>query len=68
MQEHDAPHPLALLRARRERPRRRAAAEQHDEVAPSHLITSSARASSVGPFIQSLALIASGLGWLVFVA
>src|SRR5262249_29585127 len=36
-----------LLRARRERPRRRAA-EQRDEVASSHSITSSARASSVG--------------------
>ncbi len=47
--EHaDAPHPLALLRARRERPRRRRAAEQRDELAPLHSITSSARASSVG--------------------
>src|SRR5262249_27651967 len=35
--EHaDAPHPLALLRARRERPRSRAA-EQRDELATSHL-------------------------------
>ena len=34
-QEHaDAPHPLGLLRARRERPRRRRAAEQRDELAP----------------------------------
>ena len=33
--EHaDAPHALALLRARRERPRRRRAAEQRDELAP----------------------------------
>ena len=32
--EHaDAPHPLGLLRARRERPRRRRAAEQRDELA-----------------------------------
>ena len=47
--EHaDAPHPLGLLRARRERPRRRRAAEQRDELAPPHSITSSARASSVG--------------------
>src|SRR5262249_15035180 len=46
-QHTDAPHPLGLLRARRERPRRRAA-EQRDEVAPFHSITSSARASSVG--------------------
>ena len=36
-----------LLRARRERPRRRAA-EQRDELAPLHSITSSARASSDG--------------------
>ena len=36
-QEHaDAPHPLGLLRARRERPRRRRAAEQRDELAPPH--------------------------------
>ena len=35
--EHaEAPHPLALLRVRRERPRRRRAAEQRDEMAPSH--------------------------------
>ena len=42
-----------LLRARRERPRRRAA-ESQDERAPLHSITSSARASSVGgTFIPS---------------
>src|SRR5262249_44820203 len=40
--------PLALLRAHRERPRRRRAAEQRDEIASSHSITSSARASSMG--------------------
>src|SRR6516164_3064733 len=35
--EHaDAPHTFGLLRARRERPRHRRAAEQHDELAPSH--------------------------------
>ena len=35
--EHaDAPHPLGLLRVRRERPRRRRAADQRDELAPSH--------------------------------
>src|SRR6266511_1176784 len=46
--EHaDAPHPLALLRARRERPRSRAA-DKRDELAALHSITSSARASSVG--------------------
>ena len=32
-QHPNAPHPLALLRARRERPRRRRAAEQRDELA-----------------------------------
>src|SRR5262249_45183334 len=38
-----------LLRARRQRPRGRRAAEQDDELAPfHHSITSSARASSVG--------------------
>ena len=37
-----------LLRPRRERPRRRRAAEQRDELAPLHSITSSARASRVG--------------------
>ena len=36
------------LRARRERPRGRRAAEQRDELAASHSITSSAMASSVG--------------------
>jgi hypothetical protein len=35
------------LRARCERPRRRRAAEQRDELAPLHSITSSARASTV---------------------
>src|SRR5262252_3183201 len=37
-----------LLRARRERPRGRRAAEQSDEFAADHSMTSSARASSVG--------------------
>src|SRR5262245_52696378 len=47
--EHaDAPHPLVLLRSRRERPRGCRAADQHNEVAPLHSITSSARAISVG--------------------
>jgi hypothetical protein len=41
-QQHaDPPHPLALLRARRERPSSRAA-EQRDELASFHSITSSA--------------------------
>jgi hypothetical protein len=42
----DAPNTLRLLRAGRERPRRRAA-EQRDEIAPPHSITSSARARTV---------------------
>src|SRR5262249_59533238 len=46
-QESDSSHFL-LLRARRERPRGRGAAEQCDESAAPHSITSSARASSVG--------------------
>src|SRR5262245_41450376 len=46
--EHaDAPHALALLRARRERPCPCCAAEQHDKFPPVHSITSSARASNV---------------------
>src|SRR5262249_44427425 len=36
-----------LLRARRQWPRRRSAAEQRDEVAPSHSITSSASATNL---------------------
>jgi hypothetical protein len=36
-QEHaDAPHPLALLRAHRKRPRRGRAAKQSDEIAAFH--------------------------------
>src|SRR5262249_30893547 len=46
-----APRSLALLRPRRQRPRRRRAAEQRDEIAALHLrahsMTSSARASSL---------------------
>jgi hypothetical protein len=41
-----------LLRARRERPRCCGAAEQRDELAPYHSITSSARASSVGGTVR----------------
>src|SRR6516164_8765680 len=46
-QHADASHPLGLLRARRERPRDRRAAEQRDELAALHSITSSAVPSSV---------------------
>src|SRR5262245_30346766 len=50
-QHADAPHPHALLRPRRERPRRRAA-EQRDELALPHSITSSAIASSDGGTVR----------------
>src|SRR5262249_25385794 len=60
MQECDAPHALALLRTRRERPRRSRTAEQRDELAPFHLrghsITLSARASSVSGTVRPSAL------------
>src|SRR5262245_43739980 len=47
-----------LLRPRRERPRRRRAAEQRDELAaPNHSITSSARASSVAGTSRPRALV-----------
>ena len=45
-----------LLRARREWPRRRRAAEQRDELAPSHSITSSARPSSGSGTVRPNAL------------
>src|SRR5262249_42937102 len=49
VQEHtDAPHPLGLLRAGRERPRGCRTAEQCHERAAPHSITSSARASTLG--------------------
>jgi hypothetical protein len=41
--EHaNAPHPIGLLRARRERPRPHRAADKRDEFASFHSITSSA--------------------------
>src|SRR5438094_6974936 len=43
----DAPNALGLLRTRRERPRHRRAAEQGDELAALHSITSSALTRSV---------------------
>src|SRR5262249_41022202 len=43
----DTPHPLWLLRARRERPRGDRTADERDEVTPFHSITLSARASSI---------------------
>src|SRR5262249_54279736 len=45
-EDANAPHPLGLLCACGKRPSHRAA-EQRDELAPPHSITSSARASSV---------------------
>src|SRR5215472_6691517 len=48
MQECDAPHPLGLLRPRREWPCSRRAAEQTDELAALHSITSSAMESTPG--------------------
>src|SRR5262249_42244907 len=51
--EHaDAPHAPTLLRARRERPHSSSAAEQRYELAASHSITSSARASNVGGTVR----------------
>src|SRR5215471_6763988 len=51
-QHADAPHPLALLRARRERPRRRRAAEQRDEPPALHSITSSASESRLSEILM----------------
>src|SRR5262249_11549276 len=56
--EHaDAPHSLALLRARRERPRGRRAADERDDCAPgAHSITSSASASTLSGNVRPSAL------------
>src|SRR5262249_24743992 len=51
----NAPHALTLLPARRERPRS-GAANQRDELAPFHSITSSASASSDGGTVRSIVL------------
>src|SRR5262249_23279581 len=51
--EHsDPPHLLGLLRPRRERPRGRRAAEQRDERASSHSITSSASDSRLSEILM----------------
>src|SRR6266516_7214500 len=52
---------IALLRPCRERPCGRRAAEQRDERAPLHSITSSARASSIGGTSRPSALAATTL-------
>jgi len=49
MPNADAPYPLALLRARRERPRDRRAAEQRDEVATFQLIECIRSPAQPGP-------------------
>src|SRR5262249_17421118 len=54
-QHADTPSTLCPLRPRRERPRRRRTAEQRDELAAIHSITSSARASSVAGISRSSA-------------
>src|SRR5262245_61974285 len=55
-QQHaDTAHPLALLRPRRKRPGSRAA-EQRDELAPFHSITSSASASNLSGIWRPSAL------------
>src|SRR5258708_6399204 len=59
----DAPHALGLLRARRQRPPDRRAAEQRDEVAAPHSITSSARNT-----IDSGTVRAGALAFLAFSA
>src|SRR5262249_40540286 len=55
-EDADAPHPLGLRRPRGERPCGRRAAEQCDEVAPFHLITAFARASSLSGIVSPSAL------------
>src|SRR5262245_8521347 len=54
--ESNGGHLRRLLRAGRERPRRRRAAKQRDELAPSHSITSSARPSSGSGTVRPSAL------------
>jgi len=48
-QHADAAHALALLRPRGERPRDRRAAEQGDELAPSHLLLAANGADGLRP-------------------
>src|SRR5215472_739422 len=56
-QQHaNAPHPLTLLRARRERPRDRTAEQRDELTARYHSITSSASASTCGGMSRRNAL------------
>src|SRR5262245_32792186 len=55
-QDADAPHPLGLFRPCLERPCGRRAAEQCDELVPSHSITAFARASSLSGIASPSAL------------
>src|SRR5262249_22681814 len=55
-QHGNAPHPLGLLRARRERPCHGRPAEQRDELATSHSITSLAATSSFSGTVRPSAL------------
>src|SRR5262245_46709701 len=51
--EHaNAPHSLALLRPRRQRPSRRTAKQRDELAAPDHSITSSALASNVSGMVR----------------
>jgi len=52
-------YPRLLLRARRERPSTRCAAEKSDELAPLHSITSSARTSNEGGMVSPRAFAAA---------
>jgi hypothetical protein len=49
MKHSEPSHPLRLLRTRRERPRRRSAAEKRDEIAPTELIELHPIPHLVGP-------------------
>ena len=65
--EHaDAPHAVALLRPRRERPNRRRAAEPCDELPSLHWITSSAVANSVSGMVRpsALAVLRLMISWI----
>src|SRR5215469_9259318 len=55
MDERDDRESRRRLGTGRERPYRRRATDAYDELAPSHSITSSARASSEGGMVRSIA-------------